>query len=103
MAPPVTVAAYFEQHAFNGRAVLGRTSIDLRWYEPPTWISKATYRGRVSYWLCKRDECEIEQLDADQDVTTIKARATRKTRAWHHAMARKSDAFLNSLTPHAIM
>lgn len=80
----MTVAHYFETHAIDGRAALGRKTP----FEPPTWISKATAHGRVSYWLCKRDECQIEQLDAEADVKTIKVQPTRKPRAWHLEMQR---------------
>lgn len=80
----MTVEIYFETHAIEGRAALGRKTP----FEPPTWISKATAHGRVSYWLCRRDEFAIEQLEANADVKAIRWRPTRKPRGWHQAILR---------------
>ena len=72
----MTVSAYFDRHAYDGRAALGRYNR----LEPPTWISRATFRGRVSYWLCKRDYAEIERLDPNQDVATLRTQPYRLSR-----------------------
>lgn len=85
----MTVRAYYERHAQDGRACLGRASV----YEPPSWISKAVYRDAVSYWLCRRDELGIEQLDAERDVSTIETQPTRHNR-WPATMPRKAQPFL---------
>lgn len=72
----MTVAAFYERHVVEGRAVLGHSHAQ----EPPTWISRAQAHGRISYWLCKRDDFEIERLDPERDVATIRSRAQRAPR-----------------------
>ena len=80
------MAEYYASHAHEGRAALGHYSR----LEPPSWISRATFRGRVSYWLCKRDHPEIEQLDPEVDVQTLRTQPFRSSRlpvrealCWH--------------------
>ena len=80
----MSVAEYYAQRAIEGRAVLGGSTA----YEPPTWISRATAHGQVSYWLCRRDEFAIEQLEADRDVDTIRSTPMRQPRSWHRQFAR---------------
>lgn len=80
----VTVADFYAAHAVDGRACLRGSAS----HEPPTWIARAQFHGRSTYWLCKRDAFEIELLDPLQDVKTIRAAPMRRTNAWHQAAAR---------------
>lgn len=80
----MTVIDWYGAHAIDGRAPL-RVSGS---HEPPTWISRAQYRGRSTYWLCRRDAFEIELLDPLQDVKTINADRLHRSTAWHRAVER---------------
>jgi len=94
----VTVAEYYAVAAVDGRAPLGE--------QRTTWISRARSHGRVTYWLCRRDDVGIEVIDPTEDIERLRIAPYRQRltvmpspqeaarRLWSHA---------NPLTRHAIM
>jgi hypothetical protein len=78
----VTVQAFYFAHVDDGRAPLRKSR-----FEPPSWIVRASFRGRATYWLCHREHFEIELLDPLADVSTLRAAHTR-SKEWHRAVQR---------------
>lgn len=81
----MTVHAFYLAHVEDGRAPLRKSR-----FEAPSWIARASFRGRATYWLCHREHFEIELLDPLAEVSTLRAAHTR-SKEWHRAVQRSAQ------------
>lgn len=91
----MTVQAFYAERAIEGRAPLKRDRVD---YEPTAWISRASRRGAVSYWLCRRDDFEIEEVEPGEDVSRLRVQPYRQ-RTVMPSPREAADRLWSLLTP----